>query len=68
LIQAAIKIYHIDTYREQPLIKIRAIRLAEEIFRWMKEVEKKNVEDGRVEETRVTGPSREERELKALPR
>jgi len=45
------------------LIKIRAIRLAEEIFRWMKEVETKNVEDGRVEETRVTGPSREEREL-----
>jgi hypothetical protein len=40
LIQAAIKIYHIDTYREQPLIKIRAIRLADEIFRWMKEVEK----------------------------
>jgi hypothetical protein len=61
--QAAIKIYHIDTYREQPLIKIRAIRLADEIFRWMKEVEKKNVENGRVEETRVTGPSREEREL-----
>jgi hypothetical protein len=66
LIQAAIKIYHIDTYREQPLIKIRAIRLADEIFRWMKEVETKNVEDGRVEETRVTGPSREERELKRL--
>jgi hypothetical protein len=64
--QAAIKIYHIDTYRERPLIKIRAIRLADEIFRWMKEVEKKNVEDGRVEETRVTGPSREERELKRL--
>jgi hypothetical protein len=40
LIQAAIKIYHIDTYREQPLIKIRAIRLADEIFRWMKKVEK----------------------------
>jgi hypothetical protein len=54
--QAAIKIYHIDTYREWPLIKIRAIRLAEEVFSWMKEVEKKNVEDGRVEETRVTGP------------
>ena len=66
LIQAAIKIYHIDTYREQPLIKIRAIRLADEIFRWMKEVETKNVEDGRVEETRVTGPSREERELISL--
>jgi hypothetical protein len=66
LIQAAIKIYHIDTYREQPLIKIRAIRLADEIFSWMKEVEKKNVENGRVEETRVTGPSREERELKRL--
>ena len=65
LIQAAIKIYHIDidTYREQPLIKIRAIRLAAEIFSW---IEKKNVEDGRVEETRVTGPSREERELKRL--
>ena len=66
LIQAAIKNYHIDTYREQPLIKIRAIRLADEIFRWMKEVETKNVEGGRVEETRVTGPSREERELKRL--
>jgi hypothetical protein len=39
--QAAIKVYHIDTYRERPLIKIRAIRLADEIFRWMKEVEKK---------------------------
>jgi hypothetical protein len=64
--QAAIKIYHIDTYRERPLIKIRAIRLADEIFRWMKEIETKNVEDGRVEETRVTGPSREERELKRL--
>jgi hypothetical protein len=37
--------------------------LAEEVFRWMKEVETKNVEGGRVEETRVTGPSREEREL-----
>jgi hypothetical protein len=66
LIQTAIKIYHIDTYREQPLIEIRAIRLADEIFSWMKEVEKKNVENGRVEETRVTGPSREERELKRL--
>jgi len=64
--QAAIKVYHIDIYRERPLIKIRAIRLAEEIFRWMKEVETKNVEGGRVEETRVTGPSREERELKRL--
>jgi len=61
--QAAIKVYHIDTYRERPLIRIRAIRLAEEVFRWMKEAETKNVEDGRVEETRVTGPSREEREL-----
>ena len=64
--KAAIKVYHIDIYRERPLIKIRAIRLAEEIFRWMKEVETKNVEDGRVEETRVTGPSREERELMRL--
>jgi hypothetical protein len=63
LMQAAIKVYHIDTYRERPLIKIRAIRLADEIFSWMKEAETKNVEDGRVEETRVTGPSREEREL-----
>jgi hypothetical protein len=63
LMQAAIKVYHIDTFREQPLIKIRAIRLAEEVFRWMKEAEKKNVENGRVEETRVTGPSLEEREL-----
>ncbi len=61
--QAAIKIYHIDTYRERSLIKIRAIRLAEEVFSWMKEAETKNVEDGRVEETRVTGPSLEEREL-----
>jgi hypothetical protein len=66
LTQAAIKVYHIDTYRERLLIKIRAIRLAEEIFRWMKEVETKNIEDGRVEEARVTGPSREERELKRL--
>ncbi len=64
LTQAAIKVYHIDTYRERPLIRIRAIRLAEEIFRWMKEeVETKSVENGRVEETRVTGPSREGREL-----
>jgi len=61
LMQAAVKIYHINTYRERPLIKIRAIRLADEIFRWMK-----SVEDGRVEETRVTGPSREERELISL--
>jgi hypothetical protein len=61
--QAAIKVYHIDIYRERPLIKIGAIRLADEIFSWMKEVEKKNVENGRVEETWVTGPSREEREL-----
>jgi len=66
LIQAAIKVYRIDIYRERALIKIRAIRLAEEIFRWMKEVETRNVEDGRVEETRVTGPSREERELISL--
>jgi len=66
LMQAAIKIYHIDPIREQGIIKIRAIRLAEEVFRWMKEVETKNGEDGRVEETRVTGPSREERELKRL--
>jgi hypothetical protein len=63
LTQAAIKVYHIDTCRERPLIRIRAIRLAQEIFSWMKEVEKKNVENGRVEETRVTGPSLEEREL-----
>jgi hypothetical protein len=63
LIQAAIKVYHIDIYREKPIIRIRAIRLAEEVFRWMKEVETKNVEGGRVGETRVTGPSREEREL-----
>jgi hypothetical protein len=62
LMLAAIKVYHIDTYRERPLIKIRAIRLADEIFSWMKEAETKNVEGGRVEETRVTGPSREERE------
>ena len=64
--QAAIKVYHIDIYRERPLIKIGAIRLADEIFSWMKEVEKKNLEDGRVEETRVTGPSREERELRSF--
>jgi hypothetical protein len=57
LMQAAIKVYHIDIYREQPLIRIRAIRLAEEVFSWMKEAETKNVEDGRVEETRVTDPS-----------
>jgi hypothetical protein len=63
LMQAAIKVYHIDPIRERGIIKIRAIRLAEEVFRWMKEAETKNVEDGRVEETRVTGPSREEREL-----
>jgi hypothetical protein len=59
--QAAIKVYHIDTYRERPLIRIRAIRLVEEVFRWMK-----NIEGGRVEETRVTGPSREERELQGF--
>jgi len=64
--QAAIRVYHIDICRERPLIKIRAIRLADEIFRWMKEVEKKNVEDGRVEETRVTGPSQKERELQGF--
>jgi hypothetical protein len=63
LMQAAIKVYHIPITQRR-IIKIRAIRLAEEIFRWMKEVETKNVEDGRVEETRVTGPSREGRELK----
>jgi hypothetical protein len=63
LMQAAIRIYHINPYKKRSLIKVKAIRLAEEVFRWMKEVETKNVEDGRVEETRVTGPSREEREL-----
>jgi hypothetical protein len=63
LIQAAIKVYHIDPIRERGIVKIRAIRLAKVVFRWMKEVETKNVEDGRVEETRVTGPSREGREL-----
>jgi hypothetical protein len=63
LMQAAIKVYHINPYKKRSLIKVKAIRLADEIFRWMKEVETKNVEDGRVEETRVTGPSREEREL-----
>jgi hypothetical protein len=63
LMQAAIRIYHINPYKKRSLIKVKAIRLAEEIFRWMKEVETKNVENGRVEETRVTGPSREEREL-----
>jgi hypothetical protein len=51
LMQAAIKVYHIDPIRERGIIKIRAIRLAEEVFRWMKEAETKNVEDGRVEET-----------------
>jgi hypothetical protein len=61
LIQAAIKVYHIPIIQRR-IIKIRAIRLAEEVFSWMKEAEKKNVEDGRVKETRVTGPSREERE------
>jgi hypothetical protein len=60
LTQAAIKVYHIPITQRR-IIKIRAIRLAEGIFRWMK-----NVGDGRVEETRVTGPSREERELMAL--
>jgi hypothetical protein len=62
LIQAAIKVYHIPI-TQRIIIKIRAIRLADEIFRWMEEVETRNVEDGRVEETRVTGPSREEREF-----
>jgi hypothetical protein len=60
--QAAIKVYHIPITQRR-IIKIRAIRLAEEIFRWMREADTKNVEGGRVEETRVTGPSREEREL-----
>jgi hypothetical protein len=63
LMQAVTKVYHINPYKKRSLIKVKAIRLAEEIFSWMKEVETKNVEDGRVEETRVTGPSREEREL-----
>jgi hypothetical protein len=62
LMQAATKIYHINPYKKRSLIKVKAIRLADEIFRWMEEAETKNVEDGRVEETRVTGPSREERE------
>jgi hypothetical protein len=62
LMQAATKVYHINPYKKQSLIKVKAIRLAEEVFSWMKKVEKKNVENGRVEETRVTGPSREERE------
>jgi hypothetical protein len=62
LMQAAIKVYHIPITQRR-IIKIRAIRLAEEIFRWMREADTKNVEGGRVEETRVTGPSREEREL-----
>jgi hypothetical protein len=57
LMRAATKIYHINPYKKRSLIKVKAIRLADEIFRWMK-----NIEDGRVEETRVTGPSREERE------
>jgi hypothetical protein len=61
LMQAAIKVYHIPITQRR-IIKVRAIRLAEEIFRWMK-----NIEDGRVEETRVTGPSREERELIGSP-
>jgi hypothetical protein len=51
LMQAAIKVYHIDPIRERGIVKIGAVRLAEEIFSWMKEVEKKNVENGRVEET-----------------
>jgi hypothetical protein len=63
LMLAAIKVYHIPITQRR-IIKIRAIRLADEIFSWMKEAETKNVEGGRVEETRVTGPSREERELK----
>jgi len=61
LMQAAIKVYHIPITQRR-IIKIKAIRLAEEVFSWMKEAETKNLEDGRVEETRVTGPSREERE------
>jgi hypothetical protein len=61
LMQAAIKVYHIPITQRR-IIKIRAIRLAEEVFSWMKEAETENVEDGRVKETRVTGPSREERE------
>ena len=63
LMQAATKVYHINPYKKGSLVKVKAIRLADEIFSWMKEAETKNVEDGRVEETRVTGPSREEREL-----
>jgi hypothetical protein len=63
LMQAATKVYHINPYKKGSLVKVKAIRLADEIFSWMKKVETKNVEDGRVEETRVTGPSREEREL-----
>ncbi len=60
LTQAAIKVYHIPITQRR-IIKIRAIRLADEIFRWMK-----SVEDGQVEETRVTGPSREEREFEVF--
>jgi hypothetical protein len=41
LMQAAIKVYHINPYKKRSLIKVKAIRLADEIFRWMKEVEKK---------------------------
>jgi len=66
LMQAATKVYHINPYKKRSLIKVKAIRLADEIFSWMKEAETKNVEGGRVEETRVTGPSREERELNRL--
>jgi hypothetical protein len=65
LMQAAIKVYHIPITQRR-IIKIRAIRLAEEVFSWMKEAETKNLEDGRVEETRVTGPSQEEREFEVF--
>jgi len=54
LMQATIKVYHIDPIRKRGIIRIRAIRLAKEIFRWMEDVETKNVKGGRVEDTRVT--------------
>jgi hypothetical protein len=66
LMQAAIKVYHINPYKKRSLIKAKAIRLAKEVFRWIEEVETRNDEDGRVEETRVTDPSREERELQRI--
>jgi hypothetical protein len=66
LMQAAIKVYHINPYKKRSLIKVKAIRLAKEVFRWIEEVETRNDEDGRVEETRVTDPSREERELQRI--